>query len=131
MMLKSRSVIVTHVPEKVERNTERHFVRELSLAMQCERPSVVLDCSRLRQMDAAAAHLLLSCLEQAMKCNGDVRLAGLPAQARQALAAWGAEGLFRIFDTPEQAADSFKRRTASLAQTSPENSAALASENAA
>jgi anti-anti-sigma factor len=99
--------------------------------LQGERPAIVLDCTELRQIDSAAAHLLLCCLEEAMKRNGDVRLAGLSAEANGMLSAWGVDRLFRTFDTTEKAAQSFQRRTAFMPSSADRNMSVLASENAA
>ena len=37
---------------------------------------MVLDCSNVRQLDRAGIQVLLRCLEEAMKRNGDVKLGG-------------------------------------------------------
>jgi len=71
-----RAVTVHEVPDKVTAAAERRFLRELQTFVETERPRLVLDCSRVQQMDNATIHLLLSCLEEAMKRNGDVKLAG-------------------------------------------------------
>ncbi len=87
----------------------RAFVRELAEAMaHTIRPSVVLDCTCVRQIDGSFLHLLLCCLEEAMKRNGDVRLAGIPAQAKLALETMGVHRLFRLFPTTEEAIESFQ-----------------------
>jgi anti-sigma B factor antagonist len=131
MISKPRTVTVKQLPPRVDHSTERAFLRELAVALQVERPAIVLDCSQLRQMDSAAVHLLLCCLEGAMKRNGDVRLAGLSAQASETLQAWDVDGLFRAFKTTEKAAESFQRRTAFMPCPADRNTAALATEQAA
>ena len=131
MTLKLRTVTVKNMPQRVDRNTEREVLREVTEALQVERPAIVLNCAQLRQMDSAAVHLLLCCLEEAMKRNGDVRLAGVSAQASEVLAAWGVDRLFREFETTEQAVESFQRRTAFLQSPGDRNAASLASEHAA
>ena len=72
-------------------------------------------------------YLLLHCLEKAMKRNGDVRLAVNPGGTKD-LMELGLDRLFHIFDTSEQAVESFKRRTAF---PSPFVTSTLMSENAA
>jgi anti-sigma B factor antagonist len=131
MILKARSVTMKQLPERIDHRVERAVLQELAVALQGERPAIVLDCSQLRQMDSDAAHLLLCCLEEAMKRNGDVRLAGLAAEAKRTLSAWGVDRLFRTFETTEKAAESFQRRTAFLPSPAGRNAAVLASENAA
>jgi len=128
MTLRRRNVTVKQLPQKVDRNSERTIARALAMAMTVERPAIVLDCSGLREMDCTAIYLLLSCLEEAMKRNGDVRLAAVSPQASEHLRAMGVHRLFRIFDTNEQAIESFQRRAAFVA---PHAAGRAASENAA
>lgn len=78
--------------------------------MNMERPAIVLDCSALREMNSTAMHLLLCCLEGAMKRKGDVRLSCVMPQARLNLELAGVDRLFRVFSTTEDAVQSFQRR---------------------
>jgi anti-anti-sigma regulatory factor len=77
--------------------------------IDAERPFVVLECSNLVQLDKAGVHLLLCCLEEAMKRNGDVKLAGLHSSAETVLETFGAYRLFDIHDTTASAVSSFHR----------------------
>jgi anti-anti-sigma factor len=81
--------------------------------MNVDRPSIVFDCSKVSQMDGSAITLLLSCLEEAMKRNGDVKLAGISAEAKAMLELSAADRLFEIYDTAAEAASSFRRRSTS------------------
>lgn len=112
MTLRPRAVSVRQLPASLDRKTERLFFRDLEIAMNVERPAIVLDCSSVRAFDHAAIHLLLCCLEGAMKRNGDVRLAAVCPSAFEGLQRAGAHRLFRFFDTVDQAVDSFQRRAA-------------------
>jgi anti-sigma B factor antagonist len=85
----------------------RLFFKELESRMNIERPCVVLDCSGVRQMDQFAIHMLLCCLEEAMKRDGDVKLAAVTASAQEALAATRVDRLFEIYDTETEAVNSF------------------------
>jgi len=69
----------------------------------------VLDCSRVRAFDQSAAHLLLCCLEEAMKRNGDVKLAGISAATSAVLELSGLDRLFETYDTNTEAVNSFRR----------------------
>lgn len=131
MTLRVRTITVKQLPPRIDRSTERAVLRELSGAFQAERPAIVLDCSQLRAMDSVAVHLLLSCLEEAMKHNGDVRLARVSAPSNATLEAWGVDRLFRTFETTQEAADSFQRRTAIFPSFADRETSAAASEHAA
>jgi anti-anti-sigma regulatory factor len=80
-----------------------------------ERPCIVLDCSKIGQMDRLSIQLMLCCLEEAVKRNGDVKLAAVPAGARSTLKLTGIDRIFEIFDTNVEAASSFRRFSADAA----------------
>lgn len=110
MELTARGVIVKQVPAISNAKQARAFVRELAeTIVPMVRPCVVLDCSPVRRIDSEFLHLLLCCLEEAMKRNGDVRLACLPQAAQPTLQSLGMERLFRFFPTTALAAESFRR----------------------
>src|ERR1700676_2148059 len=112
MALSPRAVSIKQLPEKLDQKRGRIFLRELERSMNVERPSIVLDCSRVREMDLYAVHLLLCCLEGAIKRNGDVRLAAVAPAALLNLELAGLDRLFRIFATVDDAVESFQRRIA-------------------
>lgn len=110
MNLPSRTVIIEQIPEASNSKRERVFLRELTANLdQTIHPHVVLDCSRMKNADGAALHLLLCCLEEAMKRNGDARLAAVPERAQAAFRALGIDRLFRVYGTATEAAESFRR----------------------
>src|ERR1700721_2009737 len=98
MSLRTREVVVRQLPETIDRIHGSLFLRELESSMNVERPCIVFDCSRLLQMDKPAVQLLLHCLEDAMKRNGDIKLAAIPEGSRTMLELTGVVRLFEIFD---------------------------------
>lgn len=112
-MITMRPVTVHQIPEQVTAVEEQAFLRELQEYVETDRPRLVLDCSRLRLMDDAAIHLLLSCLEEAMKRKGDVKLAALRPGAEAMLRFSGARGLFETYATTADAVRSYRERPAS------------------
>lgn len=109
MALRVCAVTVKQLPERLNLKQGRLFFRELNSCMNIDRPGIVFDCSKLLQMDSYAVHLLLCCLEEAMKRNGDIKLAAMPAGARATLELTGVDHLFEIFDTTADAVNSFGR----------------------
>jgi len=75
--------------------------------MNEDRPRLVLDCRRLQELDPPAIHFLLCCLEEAMKRNGDVKLALVAPGIRASLESIGADRIFEIFETLVDAVDSY------------------------
>ena len=87
----------------------RLFFAELESRMNIGRPSIVLDCSRVRHMDRFAIHMLLCCLEEAMKRDGDVKLAAVSLSARETLELTRVDRLFEIYETESDAVNSYFR----------------------
>jgi anti-sigma B factor antagonist len=106
---RTRFVAVIQVPESLDELEKRDFYREFESCSNLDRPAVVLDCSKLRQMDKNAIHLALHCLEEAMKRNGDVKLAALNPDARVVLKSYALDHVFEIFATINDALESFCR----------------------
>jgi anti-sigma B factor antagonist len=109
MKSKVRSVAVRKLPERISGAQRDQVYKDLESSINVDRPAVVLDCSGLRRLDGSAIHLLLCCLEEAMKRNGDVRLAGLRPEAKAALQAAEVESLFQFFESVGEAVESFHR----------------------
>ncbi|HMD19265.1 MAG TPA: STAS domain-containing protein [Alloacidobacterium sp.] len=101
------AVIVKQLPEALSVKQRWIFLREIESCMRIDRPRIVLDCANVRRVDRALIHLLLRCLEEAMKCNGDVKLAAIPHEAKAVLELTGVNRLFEISDTTAEAVKSF------------------------
>lgn len=124
-MIATRKVMVMRLPEEPGGKQGRSFLRELQARMDADRPRVVLDCSSVLHLDKGAIQILFRCLEEAMKRNGDARLAVVPSGSETALEISGASRIFEIFDTTEEAVASFRqlpagaRSAAGMLATSP------------
>ncbi len=114
MSTRMRAVTVHQMPEQVTATEERSFLRDLQKDVETERPRLVLDCSKVQQMDNATIHLLLCCLEEVMKRNGDAKLASLPPGAQATLQVAGVNRLFEIYATTAEAVNSFRERPISI-----------------
>ena len=91
-----------------------HFLGEVQSYLYDDRPYIVLDCSKRSQMDRLSIQLLLCCLEEALKRNGDVKLASVSEKARCTLKLTGLDRIFEIFDTNAAAANSFRRPSVNM-----------------
>lgn len=110
MNFEEHGVLVRRLPSVNSDKEEKAFLREIAAEMAAMiHPSVVLDLSAVRQANGAVVRLLLHCLEEALKRNGDVRLAAPPDPSRQALESMGLHRLFQFFPTIEGAVESFRR----------------------
>ncbi len=113
-------VIVMELPEKLNHKEGRTFLEEMKPLLENDRPRVVLDCSQMQHIDSAGIEVLLECMEEAMKRDGDLKLAALSSSSAAILELMRVDRLFEVFETADEAARSFHATTApELAQTLP------------
>jgi len=106
-MISGRPVVVKQLPEKLSLEQGRMFFLEVEPLLKADRPRVVLDCSKVRQLDSAGIQVLLHCLEEAMKRNGDVKLAAVSPATAAILELTNVDSLFEAFDSSADAVNSF------------------------
>lgn len=100
-------VIVMELPERLNRSEGRTFLAEMRPLLENDRPRVVLDCSQVQHIDSAGIEVLLECMEEAMKRDGDLKLAALSQASAALLELMRVDRLFEVFETAEEAARSF------------------------
>jgi len=107
MEINSRPVVVKRMPERVNARTAREFMRALQPFLVTDRPQLVLDLSQVVRLDAAGVEMLLSCMSEAHKRDGDLKLAAPSQQAYVVLELTRTERLFEIYETSTDAVRSF------------------------
>jgi len=107
MTLQGSTVTVKELPQIMNENQGSLFLRELEGCLNHSRPSIVLNCSKVSKLDTGLIYLLLRCLEETMKRNGDLKLASVPQEAMAALKLNGVSRLFETFAGNAEAIDSF------------------------
>ncbi len=107
METNSRPVVVKRMPERVNGRTARDFLRDVRPFLVVDRPQIVFDLSQVRQLDSAGVEMLLRCMSEAHKRDGDVKLASLSDQSAVVLELTRTERLFEIFETSTDAVRSF------------------------
>lgn len=119
-MLTSGPVIVMQVPEQLNAAEVRNFMEELGPLLESNRPRIVLECSQVRSMDSAGVEMFLHCLEEALKRDGDLKLAALSPEAEVILELMRVSRVFETFRASEDAVRSFNTIPAdAVAQESP------------
>jgi anti-sigma B factor antagonist len=103
----SRPVIVKRVPENLNLKQARAFLEEVRPLLEHDRPQIVFDLSLVRRIDAAGVDMLLHCMKEASRRDGDLKLASLSPQAQVVLDLTRASRLFEIFASSAEAAHSF------------------------
>jgi anti-sigma B factor antagonist len=106
-MYPSRPVIVMQAPERLNQSEAERFFAEMKPLLEAERPRIVLDCSEIQDMDSAGVETLLRCMEEAMKRDGDIKLAAVAPASAIVLELMRADRLFEVFNTSDEAVRSF------------------------
>jgi anti-sigma B factor antagonist len=104
----TRAVICKHLPERVTAREARAFVREMQPILSSDRPQMVFDLSQVRHIDAAGVDMLLHCMAEVMKRDGDLKLAALSPQAAVVLEMTRTGRLFEVYQTASDAVRSFR-----------------------
>ncbi len=105
----SRPVIVKRMPDRLNQKQARMFLRDVQPFLNTDRPQLVFDCSMIRQMDAAGVDMLLHCMAEVMKRDGELKLAAVSPQAAVVLEITRTDRLFEVFETSGDAVRSFYR----------------------
>ncbi len=103
----SRPVVVKYVPESLTLKQARTFLEEVRPLLEHDRPQLVFDLSQVRKIDAAGVDMLLYCMKEAARRDGDLKLASLSPHAKVVLDLTRSGRLFEIFATPSEAVRSF------------------------
>lgn len=111
MSIIERPVIVHQLP--VSTASRMEVLHKLQTVAEGSRPRFVLDCSTIQNLGSSEIYFLLCCLEEAMKNNGDVRLAGLKPLARASFHESALGRLFETYDSVESAIRSYQTQPTS------------------
>lgn len=103
----SRPVIVKRVPEVLNQKQARAFLEEVKPLLEHDRPQIVFDLSLVRRIDSAGVDMLLHCMKEASRRDGDLKLASLSPEAQMVLDLTRAGRLFETFANSTEAARSF------------------------
>ncbi len=106
-MLTNGPVIVMQLPEHLNLDGVQRFLPEMEPLLECHRPRIVLDCSQVRYLDSAGVEMMLHCLEEAMKRDGDLKLAALSPESEVILELMRVARVFESFATSDDAVRSF------------------------
>jgi len=103
----SRPVVVKRMPEMMNLKQTRNFLKEVEPFLNADRPQLVFDMARVRHIDAGGIDVLLQCMREVIKHDGDLKLASVSPQAAVVLELTRTGRLFEIYDNSTQAVKSF------------------------
>lgn len=102
-----RPVIVKNLPERLTAGNTGRFFDDVEPILEGDRPRVVFNFSSVRHFDYAGVAILLACIEEVLKKNGDLKLAAVPAPSLTILELTGVDRLFEVFENTADAIKSF------------------------
>jgi anti-anti-sigma factor len=91
------SSIMIKVPEVFGVKEARKLRRELKNKLTGERPSVVVDLSRVKKINLTGLEGLLSCMEEVARQDGSLEIAGISPEAAAVLELTRMNQLFQKF----------------------------------
>jgi anti-anti-sigma regulatory factor len=100
-------VIVRQVPERLSSEDGQKFFHQVQKLLCTTQPRFVFDFTHVRKLDVVGIDVLLQCLKEVMKLNGDVKLAAVRRGPAAILARTGVDSLFETFDSAAEAMRSF------------------------
>lgn len=103
----SRPVVVKRMPEKLNQRQSRAFLQDVQPFLRADRPQLVFDLSQVKQLDSAGVEMLLHCVGEVMKRDGDLKLASPSPEAVLVLELTRTDRLFEIYESSTEAARSF------------------------
>jgi|SRR5215472_17612824 len=103
----SRPVVVKRMPERIDQREARKFFADVQPFLTADRPQLVFDLSQVKQLDAAGVEMLMRCVAEVMKRDGDLKLASLSRQSAIVLELTRTDRLFEIYASSTEAARSF------------------------
>lgn len=95
------------MPAVMNLKESRVFLRDVQSILNGDRPQLVFDLSQVVRLDSAGVDMLLHCMSQVMRRDGDLKLAALSPQATVVLEMTRTGRLFEIFQTSTDAVRSF------------------------
>ncbi len=108
-MTTGKPVVVKQLPEILDIKHSEALLQELAPLFENDHPRLVFDFSGVRHLDSAGVEMLLRCVEEAMKRNGDLKLAAVSPQVNVILEMTRIDRLFEIFDNSNDAVESYHR----------------------
>jgi len=100
-------ITVIELPERLTLTQVEAFLPGIIAPMSVDRPRCVFNFSGFREIDSAGVNMLLYCLEEVTKRDGDLKLAAVHEAAAVVLELTCIDRLFEIFETSADAVASF------------------------
>ena len=100
-------ILIMQLPEQLDLLGVRTFMQDLEPLLDSQHPRIVFDCSEIRYLDISGVKMILECLLQARRRDGDLKLAALSAESQAVLELMGENRMLQAFATSDEAVRSF------------------------
>jgi anti-sigma B factor antagonist len=95
------------MPKRLTLVHNQAFLREVDALLRADRPRIVFDFSQVQKIDGAGTEMLLHCVEQVIRQDGDLTLASVPPEIMVVLELTCVDRLFEIFASNSDAVESY------------------------
>ncbi len=110
----NRPVIIMELPQRLNLNEARTFLlQEIHPFFAADRPQLVFDLAMVKQIDFDAVEMLLACMAECIKRDGDLKLANLSSHSASVLELTHTDRIFEIHKTSDDAVRSFAKLSGS------------------
>lgn len=97
--------MVIELPASLTTAYVRRFLRGIQVLLRTDRPRIVFDLSRVQEIDRAGTEMLLHCVEQIIRQDGELGLACVPPEIMVVLELTCIDRLFEIFASNSEAVE--------------------------
>lgn len=103
-------VITVHIAGSVDGLTAESLQQVFTSEVEAGHPKVVADFGEVDYTSSAGLRVLLGTVKHARSCGGDLRLAAPHPEVLKVLDLSGFTGILRVYDTVDEAVESFGSR---------------------
>ncbi len=110
MVLNAESVggiTFVQLPERITASNSRAFEKDMGPLMD-DNSRFIFDLVQVRQLDSSGLGAIIACLKRLRTSEGDLKLCGMSKQIRTLFELVRMHHVFDIFNTREEALDSYK-----------------------
>jgi len=100
-------ITVVQLPERINSANSRAFEKDVEPLM-AGNSKMVFDLGQLKQLDSMGLGAIVACLKHLRTGGGDLRLCGMSKQIRTLFELVRMHHVFDIFNTRQEALDSYK-----------------------
>jgi anti-anti-sigma factor len=122
-------MVIKRLPEQLNQRSARSFWQEMRPILQSDRPQIVFDLSEVKRLDAAGVEMLLQCVVEVVKQDGDLKLAAVSPAAAVILEMTRSDRLFEIYESVSDARRSFSHYVPASARSLPVSAPVVAAES--